>query len=118
MLVVGHFLSTLFEEHLLPQRSAGGSHRRRSISRSGITTDSNQLLHSCAGYNQKELVRLIVSIYHGVPESFEVFHCRPTSTEEELSLFLKRAQKYPLEYLVLEVNRLPFKLQEVRLVWL
>ncbi len=61
-------------------------------------------------------MRLIISIYGGVPEAFEVFHCRATTTEEELRLFLspQRATKRPFQYLILEVNRLPYPLQEVR----
>ena len=60
-------------------------------------------------------MRLIISIYGGVPEAFEVFHCRPTTTEEELRLFLnpRRATKKPFQYMILEVNRLPYPLQEV-----
>ena len=58
--------------------------------------------------------QVIVGIYDGVPESFEVFHCSPCSTEEELKLFLSRTGKHPLKFLVLQVNRLPYKLQEVR----
>ena len=54
-----------------------------------------------------------MGIYDGVPESFEVFCCRPTSTEEELRVFLSRAKSHPLTYLVLEVNKLSCKLQEV-----
>jgi hypothetical protein len=54
-------------------------------------------------------------VFGGVPEPFEVFHCRPTVTEEELRLFLnpKRATKHPFQYLILEVNKLPYQLQEV-----
>lgn len=113
MLVIGKFLDILFKGHQLPQRSEGCAFRRQSMSRSFMPTDSNQFLHSCLGYNQQQLLQMIVSIYNGVPENFAVFHCRSTSTEEELGLFLKRATKHPLEYLMLEVNRLPFKLQEV-----
>ena len=78
-----------------------------------MVQDFVQLLHFCPDYSQDRLVRVIVGLYNGVPESFEVFHCRPTTTEEELNLFLKRASKYPLQYLILEVNKLSYKLQEV-----
>ena len=105
MLVVGHFLDTLFKDHQLPQRS-----RQKAPGSSQL---ANLFLHSCPEYDQKQLVQLIVNIYKGVPESFEVFHCRPNSTEEQLSLFLKRAESNIRRYLVLEVNKLPLKLQEV-----
>lgn len=113
MHVVGRFLGTVFNNHSLPKRCGEGLSRPRSVSRLSFSPEPSQLLHYCPGYSQAQLIRLIVSIYDGVPEAFEVFHCRPSSTEEELGLFLKRAAKHPLQYLVLEVNRLPFKLQEV-----
>ena len=110
MEAVGGFLGELLHNHKLPRRSSKGMQRPRSVSQ---LPGTNQSLHYAPKYSQAELVRLIVSIYGGVPESFEVFHCRPTSTEEELSLFLERVAKQPLRYLVLEVNKLPFRLQEV-----
>ena len=113
MHVVGRFLGTVFNNHSLPKRCGEGLSRPRSVSRLSFSPEPSQLLHHCPGYSQAQLIRLIVSIYDGVPEAFEVFHCRPSSTEEELGLFLKRAAKHPLQYLVLEVNRLPFRLQEV-----
>ena len=115
MYIVAHFLDLLFKDHSLPRRSSEPVvQRHRSLTSMSFARNSSQLLHYCPGYSQEQLVRLIISVYSGVPESFEVFHCRPTTTEEELGLFFKRATKYPLKYLVLEVNRLPFKLQEVR----
>ena len=113
--IVGAFLSSLFQDHLLPHRCQITSPLRpRSITASlSMVQDFVQLLHFCPDYSQDRLVRVIVGLYNGVPESFEVFHCRPTTTEEELNLFLKRASKYPLQYLILEVNKLSYKLQEV-----
>ena len=104
--VVGNFLSKVFNGHSLPQRSQ----RVRCLD---LSAESHQILHSCIGYKQQQLIQLIVKIYNGVPESFEVFHCQSTSTEEEVSLFLKRAARHQLTCLMLEVNRLPYKLQEV-----
>ena len=106
MHVVGMFLDTVFNNHSLPKRCGENVFRHSS-------SESTQLLHYCPRYSQFQLIRLIVSIYNGVPEAFEVFHCHPSSTEEEIHLFLKRVAKHPLQYLILEVNRLPFRLQEV-----
>ena len=113
--IVGAFLNALFEDHALPHRCRPSSPLRpRSITASlSLAQEFVQLLHFCPGYSQDGLIRVIISLYSGVPESFEVFHCRPTTSEEELNLFLKRAAKYPLQYLILEVNKLPYKLQEV-----
>ena len=95
----------------LPKRCGEGLFQSYSFSQH--FSEPLQLLHYCPRYSQAQLIRLIVSIYNGVPEAFEVFHCHPSSTEEELSLFLKRVAKHPLQYLILKVNRLPFKMQEV-----
>ena len=46
-----------------------------------------------------------------------MLHCKVTTTEEELGLFLKRASTQPSRYLILGVNKLPFKLQEVCMLY-
>ena len=116
MHVVGEFLGMVFNNHSLPKRCGESLTQSQSITRLSLSTEPTQMLHYCPGYSQAQLIRLIVFIYNGVPEAFEVFHCHPTSTEEEVDLFMKRVAKHPLQYLVLEINRLPFKLQEVRFV--
>ena len=70
-------------------------------------------LHYTPGYSQSQIICLITDLYKGVPECFEVFHCRPSTTKEELHLFMERIKHHPLPYLVLEVNKLSFSLQEV-----
>ena len=112
MHVVGMFLETVFSEHSLPNRCGVGLSQSSSFSQPS-SPELSQLLHYCPGYSQAQLIHLIVSIYSGVPEAFEVFRCHPSSTKEELSLFLKRLARHPLKYLILGVNLLPFKLQEV-----
>ena len=118
MHVVGQFLASLFGNHSLPQQRGTkfGLPSPCSVSRMSPSSESAQMLHYCPNYTQAELIQLIVSIYNGVPESLEVFRCRPSSTAEELSLFLKRVAKLPLQYLMLDVNHLPFKLQEVSIL--
>ena len=113
MHVVGEFLMMVFSNHSLPKRCCESLSPPHSVSRLSFSPEPTQLLHYCPGYSQIQLIRLVISIYDGVPEAFEVFHCSPSSTKEELGLFLKRAAKHPLHYLVLEVNRLSFKVQEV-----
>ena len=111
MHVVGEFLRMVFNNLSLPKRCGEGLFQ--SLTFSQHSSEPSQLLHYCPRYSQAQLIRLIVSIYNGVPEAFEIFHCHPSSTEEELSLFLKRVAKHPLQYLILKVNQLPFKMQEV-----
>ena len=114
MHLVGSFLAALFSNESLGGYSLRA--RRMSLSVTSVSSQSTHILHSCQGFSQAQLLRQIVSIYGGVPEAFEVFHCRPTTTKEELRLFLdpKRATKQPFQFLMLEVNRLPYQLQEVR----
>lgn len=114
MHTIGQFLDVLFYEHSLPKRSDHSPLlRSRSLTSFSLSHEFTQLLHYCPRYTQSELIQTVVGICAGVPEAFELFRCRPTTTEEELSLFLKRAARHSLRSIVLEVNRLPFKLQEV-----
>ena len=113
MEVVGRFLDDLMENHALPRRSIKVAQHLRSATQFPGACDTNQFLHHAPKYTQSQLVRLIVSIYSGVPESFEVFHCQSSSTKEEISLFLKRVERKLLRSLILEVNKLSFGLQEV-----
>ena len=127
MHVLGQLLNTicshrLLTPHLLKQRS----NRRGSLSKptlgpqlsltsqssSGVIFNRYQL-HYGPNYNPSQIIRMIIDIYQGVPEGFAVFHCRSTTSAEELTLFIERMRHYHLPYLVLQVNQLPFKLQEV-----
>ena len=110
MQLVGKFLQIVFTNHSLPKRCGQNLSPPSSVHSFPETT---QLLHYCPGCSQAQLIHLIISIYDGVPESFEVFRCHSSSSKEELSLFLKRMAKHPLQYLILEINQLSFKLQEV-----
>ena len=76
---------------------------------------STLILHSCPGYSQSQIIRLIIHIYGGVAEPFEVLRCQRNTTKEEIQLFLNpmRAMKRPFQFLILEVNKLAYQLQEV-----
>ena len=116
MSVVGKFLEELFTNHQLPTRLDPPSLLRpRSLTSLSLSHDFTQLLHYCPAFTQGQLIQMVVKISSGVPEAFEVFRCHPTTTEGELTLFLKRSAKHRLRSLVLEVNKLPFKLQEVKI---
>eukprot|EP00731_Ephydatia_muelleri_P026772 Em0018g872a len=109
MLTISMFLSALLLNHSLPTRikpmtSVAG--------RMSISPECSQVLHSCPGFTQNELIPMILSIFGGVPEPFQIFRCQSSSTQEELDLFLQRAAEFPITHLILEVNKLPFQLQE------
>ena len=55
---------------------------------------STYVMHLAENFSSKDLIRLIVEIYDGIPGPYEVYHCRPDSTEEELTLFFQRARRF------------------------
>ena len=74
----------------------------------------SQPLYPCSTYSQMQLLCLVLKIiFTEIPNTRNVLRCRTTTMEEELCLFLTRAKKKHSKYLVLNVNKLPFKLQEV-----
>lgn len=125
MHTVGKLLKTLCSDpllvpHLLKQRSSCTSHfsskpvfSPQTSQTSSPVVSNHYQLHYCPGYTPSQLMRMILEIYHGVPEGYAVLHCRPTTSAEELNLFIERMKHHRLPYLVLLVNQLPYKLQEV-----
>ena len=76
------------------------------------------VLYVCTGCTQSQLISLIVSIYGGAPEVYEILHCQPSTSKKELERFISPSRhalhkKTPSTYLLLEVNLLPSDLQEV-----
>ena len=127
--VVGAFLGQLFQDHTLPLGFSSSSlMRTKSVS---SKHEFSQSLHYCPNFSQGELITTIIGLYNtvpetmgvmlrsssGIPESFDIVRCQSTTTDEELRLFLTRASQYPRLYVILEVNKLPYKVQEVSL-WL
>ena len=50
-----------------------------------------KIIHFAPNYDNGQLLRLLIKIYNGVPEPYEVFQCNEESSEEDLKLFLHRA---------------------------
>ena len=98
---VSHYLMVLLEDHTLPNGT-----KYPVVA----TYDECVQLHSC---NPKNLVPTILNIFKGVPEVFQVFQCKLQTTEDELRLFLERADQYTFLHVLLEVNKLSFQTQEV-----
>lgn len=71
------------------------------------------LLHYASNFSHFDLIRLIIRIYEGLPQPYEILHCNHQTSEEEISLFMKRALKYPRQYMMLEVDKLTYRIQEV-----
>ena len=53
-----------------------------------------EIVHFAPRYDNEQLLRLLIKIYNGVPESYEIFQCDENSIEEDLKLFLSRASKF------------------------
>ena len=114
--VVGSFLHHLFsledaKHWLLPICSS--SRYSETIQSSASSSQLVSVLHCATDYTQSMLIRLVLEIYSGPPEAFEIFHCKPETSEQEVKLFMKRMSHYPRQYLILEINRLPYQRQEV-----
>ena len=78
------------------------------------STHSLEILHCAPEFSQGELISVIVEIYSGrLPHPFEFFRCQENSTMHQLKLFITRANRHPLTFVILGVNFLPVRLQEV-----
>ena len=72
------------------------------------------ILHVTQEYSQLELIKLIISECKGIPESYDILFCMPMSTKEEIQSFMKRVKMASQRHMfILEVNNLPYSLQEV-----
>lgn len=115
--VVGSFLHYLFLDKeynkKLPYRCCETLIHMTSPTAS-IVDVSHDYLYSVPGFNQGKLTRLVLGIYGGPPEPLEFLRCCQTTTEEDLHVFMKRVQSHPRKYIILQVNHLPYHLQEVR----
>lgn len=112
--VVGSFLHQLFVEHEMGRFALQPRHPYLQLQRT-LSSQSSTVLHSCHGLSCVQLVSLIINCYNGVPESFQLFRCHSSTTEDELMLFLHRATQYAFQYMIIGVEELPYQLQEVLL---
>ena len=123
MEVVGSFLSNVFQIfnrgslHSLPKRYRDDLSQFSSSQTTPLSPQHEEellnVLHIALDFTHSELVGLVLRIYGGPPEPFEILHCKSSTTEEDVKLFMKRVHQHPRQYLVLEINHLPFQLQEV-----
>lgn len=109
VVAVGKFLYQLFIGHTLPHQCTAPH-----LCDLPLTKQHENVLHYCQNFSQIDLILTIFRIYNrGIPKSYQVFRCQSSSTEEEISQFMRRATKYPQGYLFLEVNCLPYEIQGV-----
>ena len=104
---VGLLLTHLYESEM---KHLAIHHSRPCLKQVG----KRAYIHTGLGYSQDKLIRLTLQVFNGVPDPLSMLHCHVMTTEGDLRTFMERAQKYPHDYMVLEVNRLSYHLQEVR----
>ena len=113
MQVVGTFLHKLFTDYDMKRYALQPRQPYRQTARL-VAAQSPAILHSCHGLSRGQLMSLIINCYNGVPESFQLFRCHSTTSEDELNLFLKRVSIHPFQYMIVGVEKLPYQLQEVQ----
>ncbi len=82
--------------------------------RQGHTSESlvtSTFLYSCYNFTQRELLCIILELFSNVPYTFQILHCKSTTSSEELHLFLKRLQTVNGDYVILDINKLSFELE-------
>ena len=104
---VGRFLTSLFASKVVDVNAIALPKRIHQQS------DSGAFVHIGTEYNQNQLIRLILKIFQGVPAPHSILSCRLSTNEEDLKLFMERTVAFPGHYLILNVNQLSYRLQEV-----
>ena len=119
--VCGIFVDALFKHSEIAvycaQKKSGEDclkHLTRTCWPKLYSTHRIDVLHSAPDFSREELISLVTKIYDGrLPWPFEFFRCHKNTTMHQLKLFITRANNHPLTFVILGVNLLPIKLQEV-----
>jgi len=104
---VGRFLTSLFASTMVDVSTIALPKRIHQQSESGA------FVHIGTEYNQNQLIRLILKIFQGVPPPYSILSCRFSTNEEDIKLFMERTRAFPGHYLILNVNQLSYRLQEI-----
>ena len=104
----GKFLDALVMDpgaanHLYP--------KRRVLA--GSPMPKGHIVHIADTFSPDQVFRLLLEIYQGLPESFELMRCTPVTSREELDLFLRRSMMIQYRtFVMVNVNHLSTDLQE------
>jgi hypothetical protein len=73
------------------------------------------ILHIAIDFSQSDIMKLLLSIGHCLPESYDVLYCQSETTTQDLELFSKRCCQFGQErqFFFLEINKLHYGQQEV-----
>ena len=106
---VGTFLRRLtsdetFLHRLYPQRTERERHAHGHV------------VHLAYGFNLDQLLKLILKIYDGFPESYEVLRCTRKTSKDDIRLFIERITRFPIserrQFTFVQVEELGIELQE------
>ncbi|XP_065828093.1 uncharacterized protein [Oscarella lobularis] len=108
---VGTFLKRLVEDKDLFTRLYPARRRQRTSERS--KPGKSHVVHLAYGFNLDQLLKLILQIYDGFPESYEMLRCTKKITKGDVELFMKRIQQFPYrQFTFVQVEELSIELQE------
>ena len=78
-----------------------------------IPMPEGHIVHGAHKFSPDQVFRLLLQIYQGLPESFEVMRCTSVTSREDLDLFLQRAVVFQSRtFVMVNVDRLSTNLQE------
>lgn len=70
--------------------------------------------YKCFNFTSLQLLKLLASLYNGIPSSLQILQCNTSTSEDEVRKFFLRIVFFPGHYTIVEVNKLNAQLQEVR----
>ena len=108
---VGTFLKRLVDDKDLFTRLYPA--RRRQMTSERSKWRKSHVVHLAYGFNLDQLLKLILQIYRGFPESYEILRCTKKTTKGDVELFMKRLQQFPYrQFTFVQVEELSIELQE------
>ena len=119
--VVGNFLRSVFANDFLPPAIClysivppqPANHNNRQVP--ALPHVNKFTLHAVHDFTPLQMLQLILTVFDGVPNSFQIFQCTSNTTEQQLDIFFDRALHWSdIRYLLLGVNYLHNELQEVQ----
>ena len=112
--VVGDFLHSIFANDCLPPAIRLYATFPLHSEVPAVPHRNKFTLHAVHNFIPLQMLQLIVTVFDGVPNSFQIFQCTQNTTEQQLDIFFDRAFHWnDLRYLLLGVNYLHNELQEV-----
>ena len=106
---VGMFLHYFFSDsQILPVNTDSKTATQSS------NPSSNFTLFTAYNFSNLNIVCAIYDVFDGLPNSFQLLRCCNSTRSEDIKLFFDRVNNFPkLRYLILGVNRLTSKVQQV-----